>query len=292
MKKKIGLIGLGNIGSFYIERLIKEKYPLFVLDIDQERVNQAVQRGAQAVATPADVAEISDIIILALPDSKAVEHVMEGKMGLLASVSKGQLIIDTGTSRPETDIRYEKLCAVKGVGFIDSPLTWRQQGQIIMVGGTKQNYEKAKEILECLSYKCMHIGKIGEGQKLKMINQALQASHLAADAEAVELAKKNQIDPRLLKDYLEFNIPEGLFGNDFRGGGHLNLHYKDLGYLLEIAHDSGASIPINSLVHEIFKTTKLYCDANHPDERWLQLGIATYWRRMNNPAYDKDQLND
>jgi 3-hydroxyisobutyrate dehydrogenase-like beta-hydroxyacid dehydrogenase len=80
----------------------------------------------------------------------------------------------------------------------------------------------------------------------------------------------------LLKDFLEFEVPEDLFGDDFSGGGHLALHYKDLGYLLEMAHDSGAQIPISSLVHEIFKTAKLY---GHPN--WKQPGIISYWRRLN-----------
>jgi 3-hydroxyisobutyrate dehydrogenase-like beta-hydroxyacid dehydrogenase len=99
---------------------------------------------------------------------------------------------------------------------------------------------------------------------------------LAVYAEAVELAKVHEVDPRLLKDYLEFDIPEDLFGDDFTGGGHLALHYKDLGYLLEMAHASAAQIPISSLVHEIFKSSKLYGAAN-----WKQPGIITYWRRLN-----------
>ncbi len=287
MKQAIGLIGLGNIGSFYAEQLIKEQYPLCVLDLDQVQVEKAVKLGAVSVGSPAEIAEKSEIIILALPGSKAVEQVMDGDSGLLLNARQGQLIIDTGTSRPDTDIRYEKLCAEKGVGFIDSPLTWRKQGQILMVGGKAEFYDQAKEVLECLSYKCMHVGEIGEGQVLKMMNQALLANHLAANAEIVEMAKKHKMDPRLLKDYLEFDIPELLYGDDFSGGGHLTLHYKDLGYLLEIAHDSGANIPISSLVHEIFKTSKLYGDECHADERWLQIGIASYWRRLNDPKYEK-----
>ena len=287
MKEKIGLIGLGNIGSFYAEQLTKAQYPLFVMDIDQDRVRKAEAFGAVSEKSPAGIAEKAQIIILALPGSKAVEQVMDGEEGLLVNSRKGQLIIDTGTSRPETDIRYEKLCAEKGVGFIDSPLTWRRQGQILMVGGKAEYYDRAKELLECISYKCMHVGKIGEGQVLKMMNQALLANHLAVNAEIVEMAKKHQMDPRLLKDYLEFDIPELLYGDDFSGGGHLTLHYKDLGYLLEIAHESGAHIPVSSLVHEIFKASKLYGDEMHADERWLQGGIASYWRRMNDPKYEK-----
>ena len=72
----------------------------------------------------------------------------------------------------------------------------------------------------------------------------------------------------LLKDFLEFDINDALFGDDFESGGQLALHYKDLGYLMDMAHESGAYIPICSFVHEIFKTTKQYGD---PD--WFQPGI-------------------
>ncbi len=273
---RIGLIGIGNIGRFYAQRLIEEGYPLTALDLDLERVRYAVELGAQAASCPAELAERSDVVILSLPGSRAVEAVMEGARGVLSRLRAGQLIIDTGTTRPETDVRYERLCAAKGAGFVDAPLTWRGPGQIIMVGGTVENYSRAEPLLKKLSYKLRHVGPIGEGQVLKLINQAIQAGQLAVYAEAVELAKQQGVDPRLLKEYLEYNVPEVLYGDDFEGGGHLALHYKDLGYLLEVAHDSGASIPITSLVHEVFKASKLYGDPN-----WLQAGIASYWRRLN-----------
>lgn len=272
--KNIGLIGLGNIGKVYTKKLLEAGYPLNVFDIDKAKLEIAVGQGAKSAASPAEVVENSDIIILSLPGSPAVESVMDSVLGVLRA---GQLIIDTSTSRPSTAIRFEKLCAEKGVGFIDSPLTSKPVGHYLMVGGTKENFEKGEEILKCLSYKYIHVGKIGDGEVLKLINQAIQAGQLAVHAEAVEMAKKHNIDPTLLKSYLEFNIPDEFFTGEYHGGGHLALHYKDLGYLLEIAHDSGANIPISSLVHEIFKTSRIY---GHPD--WYQLGIQTYYRRLNN----------
>jgi len=274
--KKIGLIGIGNIGKFYSKTLLKAGYPLVVLDTDHEKMQYAIDLGAQSAVNPADVAKRTDIIILSLPSSHAVENVMDGQNGLLNNLSEGQLVIDTGTSKPETDIRYESLCAEKGVGFIDAPLTWRKPGQIIMVGGTPENYKKGEEVLKCISYKLKYVGSIGEGQVLKLINQAYLAARLAVQAEVVELSNKQNVDPHLLNDFLEFDIPDVLFGDDFTGGGHLSLHYKDLGYLLDMAHDSGANIPICSMVHEIFKASKVYGNPN-----WVQPGIISYWRRLN-----------
>jgi 3-hydroxyisobutyrate dehydrogenase-like beta-hydroxyacid dehydrogenase len=251
-------------------------YPLTVLDLDTAKVTAATDQGATAAQTPGEVAEHSDIIILALPGSPAVDAVMQGETGILSHLRAGQLVIDTGTTRPATDKLYAKLCAEKGAGLIDAPLTWRKAGQIIMVGGTVEDYARAEEVLKILSYKLKHIGPIGSGQALKAINQCMQAGRLAVNAECFEFAKMQGLDPHLIKDYLEYDIPDAFFTDEFVGGGHLLLHYKDLLYAMEIAHDSGAQIPITSLIHEIFKTTAI-----SGDPRWFQLGIIHYWRRLN-----------
>jgi len=274
--QRIGLIGLGNIGKFYTKQLLSAGYPLTVYDIDTEKVKIATEQGAVAAPNPGGVAEKADIIILALPGSHAVDAVMQGEDGVLEHLQTGALVIDTGTSRPATAVLYDKLCTQKGAGFIDAPLTWRKPGQIIMVGGTPENYAKGEEVLKVLSYKLKHVGPIGTGQVLKAINQSILADRVAIQAENFEFAKMMGIDPALIKDFLELDLPEAFFTNDFAGGGHLALHYKDLLYILEIAHDSGAQIPLTSLVHEIFKAEWLNGEPN-----WFQTGIINYWRRLN-----------
>ena len=274
--EKIGLIGLGNIGTYFTDLLLEAGYPLTVYDIDKERMQAAVRKGAKSAESPGGVTRQSGIILLALPGSGPVEAVMNGQDGILNHLRPGQLVIDTGTSRPSTDIHFERLAREKGAGFLDAPVTFRKPGLIIMVGGEADQFEKGRRVLECLSYKLKHVGPIGHGQVLKLINQAILANLLAVYCEAFELSVKHGMDTRLLKDFLEFDVPDSLYTSDFAGGGHLALHYKDLLYLLEIAHDSGANIPISSLVHEIFKATKPYGDPN-----WRQPGIVTYWRRLN-----------
>jgi len=277
MKRKVGLIGLGNIGSFYTGKLLDDGFPLTVYDIDKEKLEAMVEKGANSAKSPADLTSVSDVIILSLPNSEIVENVMEGDDGVISSLREGQLVIDTSTCRPSTAVKCQKLCAEKGVGFIDSPLSWRKQGQTLMVGGTEKDYNDAEEILKCISYRCMLVGPIGYGQYLKMINQAILANRLAVNCEAIELTKKCGMDPKLLNDHLEFDLPEVLYTEDYKGGGHLALHYKDLGYLNEIAHDINANIPISALVHEMFKATKIYGEPN-----WIQPGIQTYYKRLNN----------
>ena len=280
MKRKIGLIGLGFIGSFYAQKLLEAGFPLSVFDIDREKVEKAIDAGAKAAAAYDELTKASDVIILSLPGSEIVEEVMSGPGGVLSVLQEGQLVIDTSTCRPATAVKCQKLCAEKKAGFVDSPLTRRKQGQILMAGGSEKDFAAAEEILACISYKYKHIGPAGHGQYLKMINQALMGNILAAGAEAVELSKKCGIDPLLIRDYLEFDIHNSFYSGDYAGGGNLAIHYKDLGYLNEIAHDVKANIPISALVHELFKATMPYGDPN-----WIQAGIQTYYKRLNDPGY-------
>jgi 3-hydroxyisobutyrate dehydrogenase-like beta-hydroxyacid dehydrogenase len=244
MMKNVGLIGLGNIGSYYVKKLREASYPLTVFDIDPQKREAAVKQGAIQADTAAKVTQNSDCVILSLPNSEVVESVMEGEHGVLSVLKAGKVVIDTSTSRPKTAIRLEKLCEAKGAGLIDSPLTRRGSGHILMVGGKEVYFKKVEEILKCLSYKYRLLGPIGTGQILKIINQAVIATQTAVHAEAVELTKKYGLDPALLKEFLEFDIPEGLLAEDYCSCGELAFMYKDLGYLLEMAHDNCANIPI------------------------------------------------
>jgi len=272
---RLGLIGVGNVGRQFARLLREAGYPLTVMDTDPSKLESALALGAQPADTPGEVADASDIILLSLPGSPAVEAVMEGPQGILHHLREGQLVVDTGTSRPETDIHYEQACRQKGAGFLDAPITGRAKGWIIMVGGAAEDFEQARPVLTCLGYKVERIGPIGQGQVLKLMNQMIQAGQLAIQAETIAFAENAGLDPRLLRDYLEFPIPEGMLTGEFSGGGHLALHYKDIGYALEVAHETGAHIPLTSLIHEVFKAVKL---AGEP--HWLQIAIVTYWRRL------------
>ncbi len=274
--ERVGLIGLGNVGSGFAQKLVEAGYPLTVLDKERSRMEAARRAGAHTASSPGDVAQRSDIVLLSLPGSHVVEAVMEGENGILAHLREGHLVVDTGTSRPETALRYDKLCRERGGGFIDAPITGRSAGWIMMVGGTEENFEKGREVLTCLSYRLEHIGPIGHGQLLKLANQLVLAGQWAVWGEAIEFSRKVGLEPRLLSECLEFSVPDVMYGHDFSAGGHLALHYKDLGYILEVAHDAEASIPLTGLVHEAFKQAKVAGEPN-----WGQAGVITYWRRLN-----------
>lgn len=285
MMKNVGLIGLGNIGGTYIEKFISAGYPLSVLDLDAEKVGAAVRLGAKAAATPAEITRCSDFIVLSLPNSEIVDYIMSGKDGVLSALREGQVVIDTSSCRPQIAVKYEKLCNEKGAGFIDAPLTLRgEKGQIMMAGGNEDVYKKSEEILNCISYKCKLVGPSGMGQYLKMVNQAYLGCYLAVKIESVELAKKFGLDPKLINDFLELPVDDSIYTGDYGNGGNLIIHYKDLGYLLEAAHDAEAQTPIAGVVHEMFKAAKHY----GKDPNWRQVGIHSYYKMLNDETINNE----
>ena len=276
---KVGIIGVGFVGEYYVKRFVDSGYPIIVYDIIHAKCVKAANQGATIAENNVDVTKKSDFIILALPDDETTEAVMINEV--LTVIEKDQVIIDTGTNRPKTANKLEKLCREKGAHFLDSPLTWRGPGKthILMVGGREESFKKAEEILKVMSYKYKLFGAPGAGQVIKLINQAILANQLAIYAEAVELTKKHGYDPNILKDYLDFPIREEFLTENHQGGGELILHYKDLGYLFEMAHESLANIPITNLSHEMLKSSRVYAEK---EPLWKDTSIQLYFKRLNN----------
>ena len=108
------------------------------------------------------------------------------------------------------------------------------------------------------------------------MNQLVLAGQWAVWGEAIAFMEKVGVEPRLLSEHLEFAVPEAMYGRVFTSSGTLALHYKDLGYILELAHDADASIPLTSVVHEFFKGAKVAGKAD-----WWQAGVVEYWRKLN-----------
>lgn len=279
----VGVVGLGNIGTYFTSRLRKAEYAPTVYDVDDARMTAAVERGAVAAGSAREVTEASRVTLLCLPGDPAVEAAMDGPDGVLGALRPGQVVVDTGTTRPETDIRYEEQCRARQAGFLDAPITFRAEGIIMMAAGDEATYEIARPVLECLSYKVGHVGPIGRGQLIKQVNQMMIANRIAIAAEAIAYCRAVDLDPAEVSDYLELEGADaglkGLAGvKDYAAGGQLNLHYKDLLYILETAHNRDINIPLTSAVHEIFKATRV-----HGDPSWMQYALVTYWQMLNRP---------
>lgn len=274
-KKSVGIIGVGVIGKQFTRKIIEAGLPLTVYDIRRERIEIAVEMGAQAASSAKEVTEQSDAVLLCLPGSPPVEAAMHGPDGILAGVSDGKIIIDTGTTRPATDIEYAAKVQARGGRMVDAPITGRAQGFIIMVGGTEEDFLEAKPILEIVGYKVAHIGPLGYGQRMKLVNQFILAGRLAIHSEAVVMASELDLNPEELASILEFSeTRQPLHGSiQTPEAQYLALHTKDMEYLSELVEEEDIYAPLNEVVTEIFQETR-----DRGERDWNQTAIVTHWK--------------
>jgi 3-hydroxyisobutyrate dehydrogenase-like beta-hydroxyacid dehydrogenase len=288
--QEIGLIGVGYIGKLFVDRLRDADYSLTVFDIDEAQVAYAVDEGATAADTPAEVADIADVVLIAVPGSPEVEATMEGEDGLLETLEEDQLVIDVTTTHTDTSITYEERCADRGVRFIEAPITGAapRDGYHMMIGGTEENYDAATAILDVICDDHVRIGEIGKGTMFKLGLQMRYAGQNALDAEIVEYARDNGVDPELFNNFLGMDIWENYFTSDFsqdiEGLGSLSIWHKDIGYARDVAHENDTALPINGVVHEAYKATT----RRATEDEGHAATLIRYWQLLNDANHRND----
>jgi 3-hydroxyisobutyrate dehydrogenase-like beta-hydroxyacid dehydrogenase len=282
----VGLIGVGYIGSEFLDRLLAGGHEVTVFDIDEASVERAVDRGARAAEGPAGTAEGTDAVVMALPGTPEVEATLEGeggRAGLLGALSPGQLVVDVTTTHPEGSVVAERMCEEVGAEFVEAPITGAgpREGYQMMVGGTAERYDAAGDLLDVLCDDHTRVGPVPEGTVLKLGLQMRYAGHAALDAEIVEFVRDNGVDPRLFSEFIGMDVWEeyytGDFGQQLEGLGSLAIWNKDIGYAREFAHENGTALPINGVVHEAYKAV---CRREHETGGHAST-LMRYWLMLN-----------
>lgn len=295
----IGVIGIGSVGSYFVEWLAEE-HDVVATDVDEAARDRAREAGATVRDHPAAVTESADIVVLSLPGREYVEAVMEGAEGVLEVLSAGQVVIDTGTTPPDTEARYERVCASRDAFYLDAPLTWGGPGDYdedagpaftMFVGGSEEAYGRARPVVETLSHSHRRFGDVGSGQVAKAGHRLRQNARAAVDAEMVEFYRNNGIDPEAVDDLMAWGLRERFFEDtypsvagweratedgdvaraDERGvrltemGARPRLresHWaKDQAYAMAIAYASNTSMPISSEVYQLLLESENYAAA-------------------------------
>ncbi len=279
----IGLVGVGYIGTEFLDRLLGANYDVVVFDTDDAKVEHAVEAGATAADTPATLADAADAVVLAVPGTPEVEATLEGADGLLKSLADGQLVVDATTTHPDTSVVSEALCSEAGAAFVEAPITGGapREGYHMLVGGSEAACEAAAPLLDTLCEDHVRVGPVPEGTVLKLGLQMRYAGREALDAEIVEFVRDNGVDPALFRDFLGMDVSErydtGDFSQDIEGMGGLAIWHKDIGYAREFARENGTALPLNGVVHEAFKaaTRRAGPEEGHPT------ALVEYWRALN-----------
>jgi 2-hydroxy-3-oxopropionate reductase len=268
--KSIGFIGLGVMGKPMAVNLIKAGYHLAVYDIVSAPVKELVEAGAIEGRSPSHVASTSEVIITMLPDSPQVEEVILGEGGVIEGAQPGSLVIDMSSIAPNVAVRISSALAEKGIDMLDAPVSGGEPKAIegtlsIMVGGENEVFERAEEILLTMGASALLMGDIGSGNITKLANQIMVAIHLAAVSEAMVFAEKAGVDCEKVfhairgglagSTVLDAKMPLILERN-FKPGGPIRMHTKDLKNVRDTAFEIDAPIPLTAQVMEFMKALK------------------------------------
>jgi 2-hydroxy-3-oxopropionate reductase len=271
MAQVVGFIGLGIMGRPMAKNLLKAGYPLVVHSRSQGPVEELVKAGAKAANSPRDVAAQSEIVIAMLPNSPDVELVALGKDGLIEGVKRGLLFLDMSTISPLVSQKVGKALASKGGRMLDAPVSGGERGAIdaalsIMVGGEQADFDAALPVFQALGKTITHLGPLGAGGFTKLANQIIVAVNLTALGEALTLARKAGLDRALtLKALggglagsrcLDQKTPNYVAGT-YNPGFKIDLHFKDLGLIMESSRALGVPLPCTAIVQELFNALRV-----------------------------------
>jgi len=196
----VGFLGLGIMGSRMAANLVRAGFGLSVwTHTPGKAAAWASEHGATALATPAEVAEHSDVIVSMVVDGEQVSSVLLGPGGVIEAARPGLLCMDMSTIGPADTHRIGAALGERGVEMLDAPVTGSspraQDGSLtIMVGGRRESFERVAPLLQSMGKLIAYVGELGQGQMLKLINNSLGAANAAALAEALLLARATGID--------------------------------------------------------------------------------------------------
>jgi 2-hydroxy-3-oxopropionate reductase len=289
VKKKLGFIGLGIMGKPMAKNLLKAGFNLVVFNRSNGPVEELVKEKALSANSPGEVAEHSEVIITMLPDSPEVEEIILGKDGVIRGTKPGSVVIDMSSINPLVTQEIAKALKEKEVEMLDAPVSGGEIGAIqgtlaIMVGGEEKVFNDCMEIFKAVGKNIVHVGGIGAGGYVKLVNQIIVALNIATVGEAFSLGVKAGLDPQVIyqairgglagSSVLETKAPM-IFGRNFKPGFKIRLHQKDLKNALSTAKDLGVPLPLTSLVQQIL--ISLMTDGRGDEDH---SALATFFEKM------------
>lgn len=265
MDKPVGFIGLGIMGRPIASNLCKAGFPVMVYDVNPEACVPLEQLGAKR-SSMRDIAETCDVIMMILPNGAIVHSVLFDEGGLCENLRAGTLVCDMSSVSTAQAVSHAKELSERcGAAYIDSPVSGGEMKAIsgkltIMMGGSEEQFQTMLPYYSAISAACHRVGPVGQGCLAKLCNQIIVTSNIAAICEATAFAEKHGMELSLLFDVLrigsadsamlESRIPKILERN-FRPGGAIKTHLKDIRNVLAEAEAVGVDLPISDLLCEM-----------------------------------------
>ena len=251
----VGMIGVGLMGHGIAKNILAKGYALTVVGHrNRAAVDDLLKRGAREAATPAGLAKEAEVIVLCVTGTPEVEDVILGDDGIINECRQGLIVIDCSTSIPASTLKIAERLKAKGCHFVDAPMARTpkeaEEGRLnIMVGSDDRTFAQVKPVIESFAENIFHIGPVGSGHKLKLINNFLALGHALITAEAAVVARQSGVDLHKLFEVVtsggansamfEMCMPWLLEGDDSRAKFTIDNAAKDLTYLSQMVADQG-----------------------------------------------------
>ncbi len=269
-KPNIGFIGLGLMGAAMVERLQSLGYSLTVMgNVSRPRIDAAVAKGAVEAVNARELTKASDIVMLCMDTSASVESRMNGVDGVIAGLKSGVIVIDFGTSLPESTKVLGGKVAAAGATYLDAPLSRTPSHAVdgllnIMCSGDQAAFDQIHPVLNDLGENVFHLGALGTGHKIKLINNFFAMTTANAMAEAFAMADLAGVSRQGLYDVMsagplqsgmmDFIKAYGIDSNPEALAFSVRNAAKDVGYYRKMAQDLGANTIMSACANEALTT--------------------------------------
>ena len=261
----IGLVGVGKMGLLVAKTLVEAGHVVVAYDSDPRASNRAREVGVNAAETPQSVAAETQITLLVLPGPPQVEAVVIDEQGVLDGAPAGHTIVDMSTVGPQTTRLLGEQAAEVGVDYLDAPILGRPNALgrwVLPVGGEQATFDRCRPVLSVLAREVIHVGPLGAGNTLKLLNAMMFAAINAMTAEMMTVAVKAGLPPKVLFETISSSAAatvSGLFkevgakivARDFEPIFPIRLLCKDNGLAVAMAKDFDAPPLLASMIQTL-----------------------------------------
>lgn len=258
--KKIGLIGIGNIGQHFALRLLNQGYEVTVFDVNREAVERIAAAGATVAASAAELASKVDTILLSLPTPAIVKNVVSAPQGLIFG-NQVKLVVDMSTTGPDATRDIAATLSEENIELIGAPVSGgtanAEQGKLaIMAAGPRAAYDRMRPLFDVLGRSIFYLGEDPSlGQTVKIINNTLYATSLIASCEALVYGVKAGLDPQAMLDVINASsgrsfatlerIPQCALDGSFPLRFTVELLHKDVKMCMDDSERLGVPMHVN-----------------------------------------------
>ncbi|MGI8827124.1 MAG: NAD(P)-dependent oxidoreductase [Chloroflexota bacterium] len=264
---RTGFVGLGAMGLPMARNLIKAGFPLTVWARRPATTIGIEADGADVAVSPAELARVSDVVIIIVTNSPDVREIVDGPDGLLEGATDGLVIVDMSTIAPSVSRALAARASERGVRMLDAPVSGGTQGAqagtlTVMAAGEGDAFERVLPVLQAIGTNVFHVGDSGAGQVIKLVNNILVGVIAAATSEALVLGAKAGADVDMMARVigasagaswqLANQFPLRAFNGTFKPGFMTDLLRKDLDLALDLGRETGVPVFLTALAEQMY----------------------------------------